>query len=850
MSASRYIGRIGGLAAALGVGAAVFISCDGTAWANSDSTHTSDSTSHPAPKPVSAAHPKPNHDAPATRDSTTAPPKASTDSATPKAPPTNATIKPVAATAPSTTTASTPAPSSALPHAATAVVAGAVTATASAPATASTPATATSVTAASSNTVVATTIGAGASGSNSGNSPATPADAVVAAAVLVANRQQKSALVPTPAAATVTTPAVTANPTPAITVNPTLFVTNGFIEGSADAVDSNGLPLTYTVISGPSQGGKLSFDPELAAGGFTYLPYATVLTSGTETFREMVSETTPFDSAVQSIPLLGGVVPGLLVQLHQIPGLGDFLAPLIGASTVAAFIADPSALNTTGNPIAYTVNVKSFDGTLISTNFFPAAGLATGSTAPTVLEGPGLGSNGITDPLSTTGIDDIPGLVPGVSTLRDAGYDVVSWDPRGEGASGGTLQLDNPNFEGKDVSAILDYVQTLSENTNRFGMVGGSYGGGIQLTTAAIDHRINAIVPGIAWNTLNEALYPSAAFKTSWATILVLDLLEAGARINPEIYGGILTGFLTGYLTQAQQDLLTASGPGPAVSNITAPTLLLQGTADGLFPLQQAVVNEEALSAAGTPVKMVWFCGGHGVCLDPINQAAQTALLTQDTLAWLNQYVAQTGTAATSIPTFQWIDQAGNIYSSNQFPNSAAFEGTPLTASITNGGIMPIIPIIGGAGPSPKVSGSLTADLVATATASPASNAINLNVSVPGGTQIVGAPTVTIAYSGLGNGRDIYAQIVDDQTGLVLGNLDTPVPVVLNGQTHTATVSLNDIAYTAAAAGGLLTLQLVASATQYENFTSIGGIQVSNLSISLPTVGSGVATEENPAPPV
>jgi ABC-2 type transport system ATP-binding protein len=163
---------------------------------------------------------------------------------------------------------------------------------------------------------------------------------------------------------------------------------------------------------------------------------------------------------------------------------------------------------------------------------------------------------------------------------------------------------------------------------------------------------------------------------------------------------------------------------------------------------------------------------------------------------------------------------------------------------------MPIVPIIGGAGPSPLVSGSLTADLVSTATAAPASNAINLNVSVPGGTEIVGAPTVTFNYTGLGNGRDIYAQIVDDQTGLVLGNLDTPVPVVLDGQTNTATVSLNDIAYTAAASGGQLTLQLVASATQYQNFTSFGAIQVSNLTISLPTVGSGVATEETAAVPV
>ena len=69
------------------------------------------------------------------------------------------------------------------------------------------------------------------------------------------------------------------------------------------------------------------------------------------------------------------------------------------------FTADPSTLNPTGAPIAFTAKVTSFDGTQISTNFFPAAGLAIGGSAPTILEGPGLGSDGLTDPESTNGID-------------------------------------------------------------------------------------------------------------------------------------------------------------------------------------------------------------------------------------------------------------------------------------------------------------------------------------------------------------------------------------------------------------------------------------------------------------
>jgi ABC-2 type transport system ATP-binding protein len=521
--------------------------------------------------------------------------------------------------------------------------------------------------------------------------------------------------------------------------------------------------------------------------------------------------------------------------------------------------ADPSALNTTCAPIAFTTMVTSFDGTQISTNFFPALDVATGAvtTAPTILNGPGLGSNGNTDPLSQFDTSAGPGLVPGLVPLRDAGYNVVTWDPRGVGASGGTLEVDNPAFEGKDVTAIINWLAEQPESLNdgpndpRVGMVGGSYGGGIQLVSAAIDPRIDAIVPGIAWNTLNASLYPNNAFKTSWATILVLDLVEAGARINPQLYSGILTGALLGFLTPSLQALLANSGPGSLVSSITAPTLLIQGTVDGLFPLQQAVTNEQLLAANGVPVKMIWFCGGHGVCLNPGDQTAQAELITADTLAWLDQYVMQNGTPANAIPNFQWVDQNGNVFSSSDMPSNPAFQGTPITASST-GGTLPIVPIIGGSGPQTKVLqvpglSSTEAALLSLATAAPASNALNLTVPVTAGTQIVGAPDLTFTYSGIGTSTTVYAQIVDEQTGLVLGNIVTPIPVTLDGQTHTVSIALgqlNDIAYTAPSGGGTLELQLVGSATPFLNLTQFGVINVSSMTLTLPTVAGGVATPE------
>ncbi len=52
------------------------------------------------------------------------------------------------------------------------------------------------------------------------------------------------------------------------------------------------------------------------------------------------------------------------------------------------------------------------------------------------------------------------------------------------------------------------------------------------------------------------------------------------------------------------------------VSKITAPTLLVGGTVDTLFPLDEDARVYRLLKLRGTPVKMFWFCGGHGQCAE------------------------------------------------------------------------------------------------------------------------------------------------------------------------------------------------------------------------------------------
>jgi ABC-2 type transport system ATP-binding protein len=164
-------------------------------------------------------------------------------------------------------------------------------------------------------------------------------------------------------------------------------------------------------------------------------------------------------------------------------------------------------------------------------------------------------------------------------------------------------------------------------------------------------------------------------------------------------------------------------------------------------------------------------------------------------------------------------------------PSAANFNKGSVKASGT-GGLLPVIPLIGGSG-GPQQGIPLISSL---AVGSKAGNAVNLTFAVPDGAQVAGAPTVSITYNGLGTGRFLYGQLVDDETGRVLGNLTTPIPVTLDGKDRTVTMPLADIAYTAKGSKASLTLQIISSSTQYQSFTSFGLANVSKLSIELPTI--------------
>jgi ABC-2 type transport system ATP-binding protein len=495
---------------------------------------------------------------------------------------------------------------------------------------------------------------------------------------------------------------------------------------------------------------------------------------------------------------------------------------------------------------ARDVIVNSFDGEPIVAHFFPATGIQPGETAPTIMIGHGWGGSGATSAPAQYAED----------------YNVLTWDARGFGGSGGTVMIDHPEFEARDAQALIDFIAQQPEaeldepGDPRVGMDGPSYGGGIQFITAARDDRVDAIAPTIAWNSLRTSLYKADAVKDGWGLALAgLGLptsllpgvfspagVQAGHQ-SPQFFNLLTSGLTTGRFQAAEVDWLDEHGPHHLLSQIEAPTLIAQGTVDTLFTLEEAHQNFLALKAAGVPAKMLWFCGGHGACLtesdsdDPIGGiAGDSGRVQERKVAWFARYLLDDSSVDVG-PEFEWIDEAGEWHQSGAYPlaDAGSVRGQ-------GSGQIPLVPGVSGSGilifATEGLVGGLTIPIEAP----------------PTGSHVVGAPTLKLDYSanGVSTAPDgethVFAQLIDRSrqnpllpgTNLVVNNQATPIKIKLDGQSHRIEIPLERIASRASADG--YELQLIPQTTLYDLQRATGLVEVQSAEVTVPLsapVGSG-----------
>ncbi|MGH3444963.1 MAG: CocE/NonD family hydrolase, partial [Nocardioidaceae bacterium] len=254
--------------------------------------------------------------------------------------------------------------------------------------------------------------------------------------------------------------------------------------------------------------------------------------------------------------------------------------------------------------------------------------------------------------------DDSNETAIGKGFVRE-GYVVLAYSGLGFGGSGCKIYLDDPDYDGKAGSQLVDvlagehpytssstgkrhrihYVATNGPGDPKIGMIGGSYGGEIQFSVAEQDPRIDAIIPIITWNDLSYSLAPNntdlahgvtyrtpGVAKKEWTGLFfgegIIDGVE-GAQADPSRVFPPCPNFADDVCAAATK-LLTLGYPDPTtlhlarhasvttyMHRIHVPTLLAQGEQDTLFNLQEAVATFRALRNQGTPVRMIWQSWGH-----------------------------------------------------------------------------------------------------------------------------------------------------------------------------------------------------------------------------------------------
>lgn len=160
------------------------------------------------------------------------------------------------------------------------------------------------------------------------------------------------------------------------------------------------------------------------------------------------------------------------------------------------------------SPTGDTVVVQVFEPTL----------LETGRRYPLVLHSHGYGGRRMVEASAFA------------QRLLDTGYYLISIDERGNGESSGTVRIMSPDFEGRNLVAVLDWAESLpalqrrADGSMLVGSYGGSYGGMYQFPLMGADprQRLRVIAPDITPHDLTYSLNSGNVVKSGYGVALAL----------------------------------------------------------------------------------------------------------------------------------------------------------------------------------------------------------------------------------------------------------------------------------------------------------------------------------------
>lgn len=265
----------------------------------------------------------------------------------------------------------------------------------------------------------------------------------------------------------------------------------------------------------------------------------------------------------------------------------------------------------------YQVRIETHDGKKLAATVYQPK-LTAGQSAPLVIATHGFGGFRAKRPLSIYGQTMITGEAALAAWKK--GYWVVFYDQRGWGQSQGKVHMMDPDYEIRDLSTVIDWslahlpgVKRLDNGEPAIGMIGESYGGGLQTLSSFTEPRLQALVPIASWHDLNS-LAPNRHMKTNWGAILLIPGgISSGFDIGFMFKKPLRSGF-GGTLSHDGVDLLYARSPASfcdAGKQPQADALFVQGFRDTLFPVQEALKNQQCFTDAGRDARVLAIQGGH-----------------------------------------------------------------------------------------------------------------------------------------------------------------------------------------------------------------------------------------------
>ncbi len=476
------------------------------------------------------------------------------------------------------------------------------------------------------------------------------------------------------------------------------------------------------------------------------------------------------------------------------------------------------------------------------------------------------------------------------------GFAVVNYSARGWGNSCGTaesraaggceegwIRLADQRYEARDTQYLLGLlVDEHIAKAGALGVTGISYGGGQSIELAYLKNRIRlpngeyapwlspagkplaikAAYPRWPWSDLVAALEPNGRFLDTGVAPFGQSYEPTGVEIQSYVSGLIAEGEASGYISPPGADpeaelekwysLINAGEPylveaeaiahqiydfhqgyGIPLSGRPAPMLLESGWTDDLFPVEQSLRVYNALRGGRGQVALMFGDLGHSPGTNKVNT---DEAFNEEAAGFFTAKLKHEGQAPAN----------GSVTAYTETCPSAAPGGGPYTASSWSA-LHPHTVTFGGAGAQTITSAGGNSTVAAELDPIANSEACK---TVPSETEpdtasythassgftLMGLPTVTATIKSTGTFGELASRLWDVLPSGEERLISRGIYRLTEGQQGNITFQLHGSGYTFAA-GDTVKLELLGrDAPYYRASNGTFAIEVSNLTVSLPTL--------------